>query len=116
VYWPNATDTTDQSIINIVTLLGSLVGQLMFGFLADKLGRQKIYGVELIIVMFATLGLSQSAYGVPILDGNNVVTTSMDIVSWIYFWRFLLGIGIGAEYPLSAVISSGKVQRMESKI
>jgi MFS transporter, PHS family, inorganic phosphate transporter len=109
VYWPDATDTTHESIINIVTLVGSLVGQLLFGLLADRLGRQKIYGVELIIVIFATLGLSQSSYGVPVLGGSNIKSTSMDIVSWIYFWRFLLGIGIGAEYPLSAVISSGKL-------
>ena len=31
---------------------------------------------------------------------------SMDIYSWLTFWRFVSGIGIGGEYPLSAVIAS----------
>lgn len=94
-------------MINILTLTGSIVGQLVFGILADQYGRQKLYGVELIIVTVATLGLAQSAYGVPVLiDGT--LRTSMKIVSWVEFWRFIMGIGIGAEYPLSAVITSGK--------
>ena len=31
---------------------------------------------------------------------------SMDIQSWLLFWRFLSGIGIGGEYPLSGAIAS----------
>ena len=30
----------------------------------------------------------------------------MDILGWIMFWRFFVGLGIGAEYPLSAVITA----------
>jgi MFS transporter, PHS family, inorganic phosphate transporter len=79
-----------------VTLAGSLVGQLLFGFLADKYGRRKLYGLELIVVIVATLGVAQSSSGY----------NSMDILGWILFYRFLTGIGIGAEYPLSAVITA----------
>jgi MFS transporter, PHS family, inorganic phosphate transporter len=90
-----------------VTLTGSIVGQLLFAILADKYGRQKLYGVELIIVILATLGLAQSSYGIPAtIDG--VAHTSMNVLSWIQFWRFAMGVGIGAEYPLSAVITSGE--------
>ncbi|KAH8806115.1 major facilitator superfamily domain-containing protein [Xylogone sp. PMI_703] len=31
---------------------------------------------------------------------------SMDVMGWIIFWRFWIGMGIGAEYPLSAVITA----------
>ncbi|KFZ22104.1 hypothetical protein V502_02886 [Pseudogymnoascus sp. VKM F-4520 (FW-2644)] len=96
VYWSND-NTGNESKINIVTLVGSCLGQLIFGFLADKYGRRKLYGFELIVVIFGTLGVAQSSAGY-----NN----SMSIRSWMMFWRFFVGVGIGAEYPLSAVITA----------
>ncbi|KAF8855646.1 MFS general substrate transporter [Acephala macrosclerotiorum] len=97
IYWPLEFSGTNEFAINFVTILGSLLGQLLFGFLADKLGRRKLYGLELVTVIFGTLGLAQASTGVH----NN-----MNILGWIIFWRFVLGIGIGAEYPLSAVITA----------
>ncbi|KFY60250.1 hypothetical protein V497_03740, partial [Pseudogymnoascus sp. VKM F-4516 (FW-969)] len=96
VYWPND-DTGRESKINIVTLVGSCLGQLIFGFLADRYGRRKLYGFELIVVIFGTLGVAQSSAG---------YNHSMSILSWMMFWRFFVGLGIGAEYPLSAVITA----------
>jgi MFS transporter, PHS family, inorganic phosphate transporter len=106
VYWPEALDTRHETTINIVTLVGTIVGQLTFGYLADKYGRQKLYGFELLVVMVATLGLAQSSSGVSF--GSNK-GSSMSIFGWILFWRFIMGIGIGGEYPLSAVITSGEL-------
>lgn len=97
IYWPNQTDGTPERNINIATLAGSLLGQLLFGFLADKFGRRRLYGLELVIVIFSTLGMAQASSG---------FYNSMDILSWILFWRWLMGVGIGAEYPLSAVITA----------
>jgi PHS family inorganic phosphate transporter-like MFS transporter len=97
IYWPQEFTGTNEFVINFVTLFGAFLGQLLFGFLADKLGRRKLYGLELVTVIFGTLGLAQASTGVH----NN-----MSILGWITFWRFILGIGVGAEYPLSAVIMS----------
>ncbi|CAI6336119.1 unnamed protein product [Periconia digitata] len=98
VYWPTAT-RGDQSLgINIATLVGTCAGMIIFGYLADCFGRKKLYGVELVIVIVATLGLTQAS------EGYN--DSSMSIYPWIVFWRTLLGIGVGAEYPLSALIAS----------
>ena len=36
VYWPDETDGWRESLINCMTLGGSLIGQLLFGFLADS--------------------------------------------------------------------------------
>lgn len=97
VYWHNDITTHHQSNINIATLTGTMVGQLVFGVLADKAGRKKMYGIELMIVIVATLGIVMSSTG-----ANN----SMDIVGWLMFWRIVVGFGVGADYPLSAVITS----------
>jgi PHS family inorganic phosphate transporter-like MFS transporter len=70
---------------------------LIFGFLADRYGRRKLYGLELIVVIFGTLGLVQSSAG---------YNGSMSVLGWLMFWRFFVGLGIGAEYPLSAVITA----------
>ncbi|KAH7364642.1 major facilitator superfamily domain-containing protein [Rhexocercosporidium sp. MPI-PUGE-AT-0058] len=83
--------------VGVVTLGGSILGQIGFGLAADIWGRRKMYGLELIITIGATLGVvmsSTGAYG------------SMSIIVLLLVWRFVLGIGIGADYPLSAVICS----------
>jgi MFS transporter, PHS family, inorganic phosphate transporter len=68
---------------------------LGFGWLADNVGRQRIYGFELIIMIFATLA--------QVLSSNS---PSMNFVALIIFWRFIMGIGIGGDYPLSSIITS----------
>jgi PHS family inorganic phosphate transporter-like MFS transporter len=97
IYWPDTANGKPELIINCVTLGGCMVGQILFGFLADKFGRRRLYGLELVIVIFSTLGMTQASTG-----ANN----SMNILGWIYFWRFFTGLGIGAEYPLTAIITA----------
>ena len=101
VYWPNVKTSSFETTINIVTLLGSMLGQLTFGYLADRYGRRKLYGLELIVVIVATIGVAQASNGIQGPTGP-----SMEIFGWIIFWRLLVGVGIGAEYPLSAVITA----------
>jgi PHS family inorganic phosphate transporter-like MFS transporter len=101
VYWRHDMGGEHETAINAITLTGSLLGQLIFGFLADRFGRRKLYGLELIVVIFGTLGLVQSSAGY-----NNA---TMSILGWLMFWRFFVGLGIGAEYPLSAVITAESV-------
>ncbi|KAI1175040.1 major facilitator superfamily domain-containing protein [Nemania sp. FL0916] len=88
---PQASDNA----IKLATSAGTVVGQLGFGYLADHVGRKKMYGLELIVIIFATIGQALSS-GSP----------SVDIVGLIIFWRVLLGVGIGGDYPLSSIITS----------
>ncbi|KAJ5340709.1 Major facilitator superfamily domain general substrate transporter [Penicillium brevicompactum] len=97
VYWRDDTSSLRLTCINIATLAGTLLGQVAFGFLADKNGRKKMYGVELVLLITATLGVVMSSTGV---DG------SMNVFGWLIWWRICVGIGVGADYPLSAVITS----------
>ncbi|KUJ11253.1 MFS general substrate transporter [Mollisia scopiformis] len=98
IYWNQDTLGTKGMIINVVTLLGSCIGMVFFGFLADYFGRKRLYGVELVIGIIATLGLTQ------VSAGYN--QASMNAFAWIVWWRLVLGIAIGAEYPLSALIAA----------
>jgi PHS family inorganic phosphate transporter-like MFS transporter len=54
-----------------------------------------MYGLELIIMIFATLAQSLSSD-----------SPSMSIVGVLIFWRVIMGIGIGGDYPLSSIITS----------
>ncbi|CAG8484137.1 3611_t:CDS:2 [Acaulospora morrowiae] len=81
--------------LKISAACGTLVGQLLFGWCADKYGRKKIYGLELSIMVFATIGSALCAN-----------TFAVTLWGALIFWRFILGIGIGGDYPLSAVITS----------
>ena len=98
VYWEDIDTSEQEIIINILTLLGSFIGQLTFGYLTDKFGRKKLYGVELVLVLIGTIGIVQCSAG---YDNK-----SMSILASICFWRFVIGIGIGAGYPISATIAA----------
>lgn len=50
-------------LINLFTLLGSVCGQLLFGYLADRYGRTRLYGIELVLVIVSTIGVATSSYG-----------------------------------------------------
>lgn len=97
VYWKDDASGINLMCINIATLAGTLLGQVAFGYLADRYGRKKMYGVELTLLITSTLGVVMSSTGV-----NN----SMDVFAWLVWWRIVVGIGVGADYPLSAVITS----------
>jgi MFS transporter, PHS family, inorganic phosphate transporter len=97
VYWQNSLSASQQTAINLATLVGTIIGQLTFGILADRYGRKRMYGYELIIVIVATVGLALCSKG---------AQSSVNILAWVISWRLLMGIGIGADYPLSAVIVS----------
>jgi len=99
VYWqdsnkgkipPNA-----DTAIKVATSGGTVLGQVGFGWLADVVGRKRMYGLELILIIFATLAQALSAD-----------SPAISIVGAIVFWRVLMGIGIGGDYPLSSIITS----------
>ncbi|OJA11143.1 hypothetical protein AZE42_02381, partial [Rhizopogon vesiculosus] len=88
--------STNQSLgVKVATPVGNLVGQLLFGWLADVLGRKRMYGVELMIMIVATFGQA--------LAGQAPAVSAIGV---IIVWRFIMGVGIGGDYPLSAIISS----------
>ena len=55
-----------------------MVGQITFGILADRYGRRKVYGLELVVIIGASLGFATASSGV-----NN----SMSLIAFLIFWR-----------------------------
>ena len=88
---PSSTTT----LIKVSTSVGTVIGQLFFGWIADVIGRKKIYGVELMIIIAATIGQT--------IVGESPAIT---FVGTLVFWRIIMGIGIGGDYPLSSIITS----------
>lgn len=69
---------------------------LIVGHTADLFGRKRLYGLELIVIIVATMGLVQAGEGYMYQDNAGVSQHSMDVYAWIAWWRTLLGFGIGA--------------------
>ncbi|KZO99325.1 MFS general substrate transporter [Calocera viscosa TUFC12733] len=83
--------------LKVATPIGNLFGQTLFGWMADVYGRKKMYGIELVIIITATVVQAMAAQG---------PNTAVTITGVLIFWRFIMGVGIGGDYPLSAVITS----------
>ncbi|KAI4308573.1 hypothetical protein L6164_031631 [Bauhinia variegata] len=81
--------------VNGVALCGTLAGQLFFGWLGDKLGRKKVYGMTLALMVCSSLA-----------SGLSFGDTPKGVIATLCFFRFWLGFGIGGDYPLSATIMS----------
>ncbi len=97
VYYPGVgtMPTSSDNAIKLATSAGTVVGQLGFGLMADIVGRKRMYGLELIVIIFATLGQALTGSG-----------PAANIIGLIIFWRVIMGIGIGGDYPLSSIITS----------
>eukprot|EP01018_Ginkgo_biloba_P032075 Gb_30980 [translate_table: standard] len=84
-----------SAAVNGVALCGALAGQLFFGWLGDKMGRKRVYGMTLMLMVISALG-----------TGLSFGSTAKSVMATLCFFRFWLGFGIGGDYPLSATIMS----------
>ena len=87
----------EEALAESTALIASAIGALLFGRVADMLGRKRIYGVEVLVLAAGAIG---SAFAPNIW--------------WLIGLRFILGLGIGGDYPVSATIMSeyaGKATR-----
>jgi MFS transporter, PHS family, inorganic phosphate transporter len=75
----------DVALVGSTALIAAAIGSLVFGRIADLLGRKRIYGYEVLVL---AAGAIASAF-------------SPDIW-WLIVFRFILGLGIGGDYPVSA--------------
>ncbi|KXG48601.1 Major facilitator superfamily domain, general substrate transporter [Penicillium griseofulvum] len=67
-----------ETAIKVATLAGAVIGQPLFGWLADHIGRRIVS------------------------SSSSAITTS----GLLIFWRVIMGVGTGGDYLLSSVITS----------
>ena len=84
-----------SAAVNGVAFCGTLAGQLFFGWLGDKMGRKRVYGMTLMLMVICSVASGLSF-------GHN----ASSVMATLCFFRFWLGFGIGGDYPLSATIMS----------
>src|ERR1700761_746271 len=87
----------EEGLVESTALLASAIGALLFGRVADMLGRKRIYGAEVLVLAVGAIACAFSPN-----------------IWWLIGFRFILGVGIGGDYPVSATIMSeyaGKAHR-----
>lgn len=82
-----------DAMITASAICGAIMGQLFFGALADHIGRRLLF-----ITTISLVGLASLASALAPAEG----AFGMSVYTIIAFWRFVMGFGIGGEYPLAA--------------
>lgn len=96
VFWENGDiPSSIETLLKVSTSVGTVIGQFGFGIMADILGRKKIYGMELIVMIASTIMQCVIGYA-----------PGVNFAALLTFFRITMGIGIGGDYPLSSIITS----------
>lgn len=74
-----------QGLIASAAVLGMIIGASLGGYISDKIGRKKVYLIDMALFVFFTIltAFSLNPY-------------------YLILFRFFLGVGIGADYPICA--------------
>lgn len=84
--------------VSSIAFVGTVVGQLSFGYIADRIDRKKGMLAANVILIFFTILCAAGTWGA---HGS-----IYGMLAALTTFRFFLGVGIGAEYPTASVISS----------
>lgn len=82
------------ALLNGASLASAALGAVVFGWFSDKFGRKKMYGVEIFILFIGAL-----------------LSAIAPSFTWLLVSRIIVGIGIGGDYPTSAVVASEYANR-----
>jgi MFS transporter, PHS family, inorganic phosphate transporter len=82
-------DTSQLALLNAVMLGAAFLGALFFGRIADTIGRTRVYWMSAALMVIAAIG--------------SALAPSLTV---LVVFRFLLGFGVGGDYPVSAVLMS----------
>jgi PHS family inorganic phosphate transporter-like MFS transporter len=84
------------ALLNAVMLGAAFLGALVFGRVADLAGRTRVYWLVAAIMVIAALG--------------SALAPSLAV---LIAFRFLLGFGVGGDYPVSAVLMTEYANRKD---
>ncbi len=84
------------SVLNSMTLAASFIGAFVFGRIADVIGRKRVYWLVAAIMVVGAIG------------------SALAPAFWVLIaFRFVLGVGVGGDYPVSAVLMSEYANRKD---
>jgi MFS family permease len=84
------------ALLNSTMLAAAFLGAIVFGRLADTAGRKRVYWVVAVIMVAGAVG------------------SALSPSYWVLIaFRFLLGFGVGGDYPVSAVLMSEYANRTD---
>ncbi|HWA22170.1 MAG TPA: MFS transporter [Caulobacterales bacterium] len=87
--------SVESALLSAAALIGAAVGALIFGVLGQK-GRRRFYGLDVLILAVAAFAQAFAPN-----------------VAWLVAIRFVLGLGVGADYVLSPVIMAEHANRAD---
>lgn len=85
-------DARQAGLLATVALLSSAVGGVVFGRLADRIGRTRALSLTVLVFSFASLG-----------------SATAQSAAQLVVWRTLLGLGLGGEWSAGAVLVAESV-------
>ncbi|KAF6784611.1 major facilitator superfamily transporter [Colletotrichum sojae] len=97
-------DSEAKKFASNIAFVGTVVGQLIFGWLADKWSRTNSLIVSTVILVVFTALATGSYYHGDAIGMFNMLAT----------WRFFVGIGIGGEYPAGSVSCAESTSGLKS--
>ncbi|RCK65172.1 hypothetical protein Cantr_00898 [Candida viswanathii] len=96
IYGDEFTESNAINNISSIAFVGTVVGQLGFGYISDRIDRKGGMVAANIMLIFFTLMCAVASWGVTVQGFFTCLTV----------WRFFLGVALGAEYPTSSVIAA----------
>lgn len=105
IYGKRWTKSPARAHVSAIAFAGTVVGQLVFGVLSDYWSRKNSLLISTVILILFS-ALSAGAYGAGGSFGGMVAALTA--------YRFLVGIGVGGEYPAGSVAcaeSTGELKR-----
>ncbi|MGW5124865.1 MFS transporter [Streptomyces sp. NPDC004069] len=78
---------TELSLTGAAALVGIFIGGLVFGRVTDRIGRELMYTIDLVVLVVA------SALCAFVTDGWQIIVL-----------RFVIGLAIGADYPIATAL------------
>jgi len=82
-------------VVKTSMLVGCIMGQVLFGALGDAVGRRPTFIATCLLCIVGCLG---SAF---VVD-----SPEYGVYTQLAAWRFVLGLGVGGEYPIASTITS----------
>lgn len=127
LYGPQYTNSVAISNISAIVFAGEIVSMLLFGFLCDILGRKTVtLSGNVIMVIFSILcagAWTNGTQSAPTADkfyldkttGTHYPVAPKSFFSYICFLRFMVGMGIGSEYPGASAWAADIAKKLKRK-